>query len=113
MTRKCSTCQHIKRAEVDRRLAAGEPANQIALPGGSPGRAVLCLDQDTIVAFEYEAISIGPSPVLHLGLNWQQPRKSELIAFQSDRARRYIITVRRTDRIVLLRPIARNRREVP
>lgn len=30
MTRKCSTCQHVKRAEIDRRLAAGEPANQIA-----------------------------------------------------------------------------------
>src|SRR6266567_7813759 len=28
--RKCSTCQHTKRAEVDRRLAAGEPGNQIA-----------------------------------------------------------------------------------
>ncbi len=30
MTRKCSTCQHTKRAEIDRRLAAGEPASQIA-----------------------------------------------------------------------------------
>ena len=30
MTRKCGTCQHIKRVEIDRRLAAGEPANQIA-----------------------------------------------------------------------------------
>jgi hypothetical protein len=30
MSRKCSTCQHVKRAEVDRRLAAGEPGNQIA-----------------------------------------------------------------------------------
>ena len=30
MARKCSTCQHVKRAEVDRRLAAGEPGNQIA-----------------------------------------------------------------------------------
>jgi hypothetical protein len=30
MTRQCSTCQHVKRAEVDRRLAAGEPGNQIA-----------------------------------------------------------------------------------
>jgi hypothetical protein len=30
MSRKCSTCQHIKRAEIDRRLAAGEPGNQIA-----------------------------------------------------------------------------------
>jgi len=30
MTRKCGTCQHVKRAEIDRRLAAGEPASQIA-----------------------------------------------------------------------------------
>ena len=30
MTRKCSSCQHVKRAEIDRRLAAGEPGNQIA-----------------------------------------------------------------------------------
>ena len=30
MSRKCSTCQHVKRAEIDRRLAAGEPNNQIA-----------------------------------------------------------------------------------
>jgi hypothetical protein len=28
--RKCSTCQHIKRADIDRRLAAGEPGKQIA-----------------------------------------------------------------------------------
>ena len=30
MTRKCSTCQHVKRAEIDRRLAAGEPGSQVA-----------------------------------------------------------------------------------
>src|SRR5436309_3122357 len=30
MSRKCSTCQHIKRAEIDRRIAAGEPGGQIA-----------------------------------------------------------------------------------
>ena len=30
MSRKCSTCQHVKRAEIDGRLAKGEPANQIA-----------------------------------------------------------------------------------
>jgi hypothetical protein len=30
MARKCSTCQHVKRAEIDRRLAAGEPGNGIA-----------------------------------------------------------------------------------
>jgi hypothetical protein len=30
MARKCSTCQHVKRAEIDRRLAAGEPGNKIA-----------------------------------------------------------------------------------
>ena len=30
MARRCNTCQHVKRAEIDRRLAAGEPGNQIA-----------------------------------------------------------------------------------
>src|SRR6202162_941055 len=30
MARKCSTYQHVKRADIDRRLAAGEPGNQIA-----------------------------------------------------------------------------------
>src|SRR3954447_8539771 len=30
MARKCNACQHVKRAEIDRRLAAGEPGNQIA-----------------------------------------------------------------------------------
>jgi hypothetical protein len=30
MARKCTTCQHVKRAEIDRRLAAGEAGNQIA-----------------------------------------------------------------------------------
>jgi hypothetical protein len=30
MGRKCSTCQHIKRAEIDRRLSAGEPVSAIA-----------------------------------------------------------------------------------
>ena len=34
MSRKCSTCQHVKRAEIDRRLAAGEPNNQIAQDNG-------------------------------------------------------------------------------
>jgi hypothetical protein len=30
MSRSCRTCQHLKRAEIDRRLAAGEPSAQIA-----------------------------------------------------------------------------------
>jgi len=30
VTRKCGTCQHVKRAEIDRRLAAGKPGSQIA-----------------------------------------------------------------------------------
>jgi hypothetical protein len=34
MARKCSTCQHVKRAEIDRRLAAGEPGNPIAADYG-------------------------------------------------------------------------------
>ena len=30
MSRACRTCQHLKRPEIDRRLAAGEPAAQVA-----------------------------------------------------------------------------------
>ena len=30
MARNCKTCQHVKRPEIDRRLAAGEPAAQVA-----------------------------------------------------------------------------------
>jgi hypothetical protein len=30
MSRSCRTCQHLKRPEIDRRLAAGEPSAQIA-----------------------------------------------------------------------------------
>jgi len=30
MARTCSTCQHLKRPEIDRRLAAGEPTVQLA-----------------------------------------------------------------------------------
>ena len=30
MTRPCSTCQHLKRPEIDRRLAAGEPSAHVA-----------------------------------------------------------------------------------
>jgi hypothetical protein len=30
MSRKCTTCQHLKRSEIDRRLAAGEPSVQVA-----------------------------------------------------------------------------------
>lgn len=28
--RSCSTCQHLKRPEIDQRLAAGEPLSRIA-----------------------------------------------------------------------------------
>src|ERR1039458_7449104 len=30
MTRSCTTCQHLKRPEIDRRLAAGEPSAPVA-----------------------------------------------------------------------------------
>jgi hypothetical protein len=30
MSRSCTTCQHLKRSEIDRRLAAGEPSAQVA-----------------------------------------------------------------------------------
>src|ERR1700681_3048211 len=29
MARKCGTCQHIKRAEIDRRIAAGDPGGRM------------------------------------------------------------------------------------
>ena len=30
MSRVCCTCQHVKRAWIDRRLASSEPASQLA-----------------------------------------------------------------------------------
>ena len=30
MSRQCTSCQHLRRPEIDRRLAAGEPAAQVA-----------------------------------------------------------------------------------
>ena len=30
MSRSCTTCNHLKRPDIDRRLAAGEPAAQVA-----------------------------------------------------------------------------------
>ena len=30
MSRNCRTCQHLKRPEIDRRLAGGEPVAQVA-----------------------------------------------------------------------------------
>ena len=30
MSRACTTCQHLKRREIDRRLAGGEPSTQVA-----------------------------------------------------------------------------------
>src|SRR5215472_4675350 len=30
MARSCATCHHLKRSEIDRRLAAGEPTAQVA-----------------------------------------------------------------------------------
>src|SRR3954467_1685274 len=48
MARKCGTCQHIKRAEIDRRIAAGEPGGQIARdydlnPSSLHGHRTYCL----------------------------------------------------------------------
>jgi len=34
MSRTCTTCQHLKRSEIDRRLAAGEPAAHVARDHG-------------------------------------------------------------------------------
>ena len=65
MTRKCSTCQHIKRVEVDRRLAAGEPGNQIARdydlnPSSLHRHRVNCLGLSSSNAIMKEAAESGP-----------------------------------------------------
>jgi len=48
MSRQCKTCQHLKRAEIDRRLASGEPSAQVARdyelnPSGLHRHRVNCL----------------------------------------------------------------------
>ena len=40
MSRSCRTCQHLKRSEIDRRLAAGEPAAHVAHDHGLTGSSV-------------------------------------------------------------------------
>ena len=40
MARSCSTCEHIKRAEIDRRLAGGEPSTQLAQAYGLSASSV-------------------------------------------------------------------------
>ena len=40
MARKCTTCEHVKRAQIDRRLAAGEAGNQIAADYGLSSSSV-------------------------------------------------------------------------
>jgi hypothetical protein len=34
MSRQCTTCQHVKRVDIDRRLASGEPGNKVAADYG-------------------------------------------------------------------------------
>jgi len=38
--RNCKTCQHLKRPEIDRRLAAGDPTTQVAHDYGLTGSSV-------------------------------------------------------------------------
>ena len=38
--RTCNTCQHLKRPEIDRRLAAGEPVAQVARDYALTGSSV-------------------------------------------------------------------------
>ena len=78
MARKCSTCQHIKRAEIDRRLAAGEPGNQIAHdydvnPSSLHRHRANCLDLSSSNAIMKE-VSRGTAAVACL------PTKDELDA---------------------------------
>src|SRR5262245_28440733 len=40
MSRPCTSCQHLKRPEIDRRLAAGEPVAQVARDHGMTASSV-------------------------------------------------------------------------
>jgi hypothetical protein len=76
VTRKCSTCQHIKRAEIDRRLAAGEPGNQIARdydlnPSSLHRHRVNCLGLSSSNAIMKE-VALGTAAIICL------PSKEEL-----------------------------------
>lgn len=60
MSRPCVTCQHLKRADIDRRLAAGEPSSQIARdyevnPSSLYRHRVNCLKLGTSNAIKKEA----------------------------------------------------------
>jgi hypothetical protein len=60
MSRVCSTCQHLKRSEIDRRLAAGEPTAQLARdyqlnPSSLHRHRVNCLKLGSANAIKKEA----------------------------------------------------------
>jgi hypothetical protein len=60
MARACITCQHLKRPEIDRRLAAGEPAAQVARdyelnPSSLHRHRANCLKLGTANAIKKEA----------------------------------------------------------
>ena len=70
MSRKCSTCQHVKRAEIDRRLAGGEPGKQVALdyglnPSSLHRHRVNCLKLASSNAIMKE-VARGTAAVAHL-----------------------------------------------
>ncbi|MGC2125494.1 MAG: hypothetical protein WA652_21830, partial [Xanthobacteraceae bacterium] len=51
--RTCSTCQHLKRPEIDRRLAAGEPLTHIANDYG--------LSQSSLYRHRKNCLQLGAS----------------------------------------------------
>jgi hypothetical protein len=60
MSRVCNTCQHLKRSEIDRRVAAGEPTAQIARdyqlnPSSLHRHRVNCLELGSANAIKKEA----------------------------------------------------------
>ena len=67
MSRHCHTCQHLKRPEIDRRLAAGEPAAQIARdyelnPSSLYRHRVNCLKPGSSNAIMKETARRRPKP---------------------------------------------------
>ena len=60
MARPYSTCQHLKRVEIDRGLAAGEPSKQIARDYACRGLTGLSIRHGG--RFPANTLAIAPSP---------------------------------------------------
>jgi hypothetical protein len=93
--RACCTCQHVKRAEIDRRLAAGEPVTRVAgdyqiNPSSLHRHRQNCLKLGSANAIKKEAargsaaLALLPSRETLGGSYWQLRERIDQIAAQAE-----------------------------